>query len=123
LSARSAPVGGSSGGGSLTPFDKGYTRNEGTCGQSNVDFVYAFGPFGLDPRRRRLTRDGAELTVTPTVLDVLICLVRNAGRVVTKDELLDAVWPGRIVEEANVKQAVFTLRKALGPDGGGIVFG
>jgi DNA-binding winged helix-turn-helix (wHTH) protein len=90
-------------------------------GLGDNDFVYAFGPFGLDPRRRRLTRDGAELTVTPTVLDVLICLVRNAGRVVTKDELLDAVWPGRIVEEANVKQAVFTLRKALGPDGGGII--
>lgn len=78
---------------------------------------YVFGPFRLDPLQRRLTRGDAELTVTPTVLDVLIHLVRNPGRVVTKDELLDAVWPGRIVEEANVKQAVFTLRKLLGADG------
>ncbi len=78
---------------------------------------YVFGPFQLDMARRRLMRGDIVLTVTPTVLDVLICLVRNAGRIVTKDELLTTVWPGRIVEEANVKQAIFTLRKILGDEG------
>ena len=75
--------------------------------------IHAFGPFRLDLRRRRLSRDGTVLPLTPTVIDVLIHLASNAGRVVTKDELLEAVWPDRVVEEANVKQAVFTLRKAL----------
>ena len=83
--------------------------------------IYAFGPFRLDVRLRRLNRDGTQLALTPTAIEVLIHLVRNAGQVVTKDEVLDAVWPGRVVEEANVKQAVFTLRKALGADGDGII--
>jgi DNA-binding winged helix-turn-helix (wHTH) protein len=88
--------------------------------EQNQD-IHAFGPFRLDVRRRRLSRDATPLTLTPTVLEVLIHLVCNAGRVVTKDELLDAAWPGRVVEEANVKQAVFTLRKALGTHGDGII--
>ena len=83
--------------------------------------IYAFGPFQLDVRRRRLSRDGMPLALTPTVIEVLIHLVREAGHVVTKDELLDAVWRGRVVEEANVKQAVFTLRKTLGTDGHGMI--
>jgi DNA-binding winged helix-turn-helix (wHTH) protein/tetratricopeptide (TPR) repeat protein len=79
--------------------------------------AYAFGPFRLDPIRRRLTRDGEEVTLTPTALDTLIYLVEHPGRVVTKEELLDAVWPNRVVEEANIKQTVFTLRRALGEGG------
>ena len=68
-----------------------------------------------------MSRDGTVLPLTPTVIDVLIHLASNAGRVVTKDELLEAVWPDRVVEEANVKQAVFTLRKALGAEGEGVI--
>ena len=79
--------------------------------------LYAFGPFRVDPSRRRLTRGAEALTLTPTVFDVLLHLVARPGRVVTKDELLDAVWQGRTVEESNVKQAVFTLRRILGPEG------
>lgn len=79
--------------------------------------VYKFGLFRLDPTRRLLSRDGQPISLTPTVFDVLVILVENAGRVVPKEELLDAVWPGRVVEESNIKQAVFTLRRALAPEG------
>jgi DNA-binding winged helix-turn-helix (wHTH) protein/tetratricopeptide (TPR) repeat protein len=79
--------------------------------------LYAFGPFVLDPARRVLMRNAEPVALTPTVFDTLLHLVDNFGRVVTKEELLDAVWPRRLVEESNVTQTIFTLRKALGCGG------
>jgi DNA-binding winged helix-turn-helix (wHTH) protein/tetratricopeptide (TPR) repeat protein len=76
--------------------------------------VYEFGSFVLDPIRRTLTRAGAHVTLSPTVFDALLYLVEHPGRVVSKDELLDAVWPRKVVEDANVSQTIYTLRKALG---------
>ena len=78
---------------------------------------YRFGPFLLDPRHRILTRVGIPIILTPTLMEVLIQLVANPGKVVTKNQLLDQVWPERIVEESNVRRAISTLRRALGPDG------
>jgi len=75
---------------------------------------YAFGAFRLDPTRRALTRGGVAVTVSPKIFDTLLYLVENPERIVSKDELLDAIWPGRVVEEANVSQTIFTLRKLLG---------
>lgn len=79
--------------------------------------VYTFGPFELDVIRRNLRRAGEAVTLTPTVFDALAYLVENPGRIVTKDELLDALWPGRFVEEGNVRQTIFSLRRGLGPEG------
>jgi DNA-binding winged helix-turn-helix (wHTH) protein/tetratricopeptide (TPR) repeat protein len=78
---------------------------------------YAFGPFLLDPIRRSLTRSGMPVALTPKAFDALCYLAENPGRVISKDELLSALWPGRVVEEGNISQTIFTLRKALG-DGG-----
>jgi DNA-binding winged helix-turn-helix (wHTH) protein len=78
---------------------------------------YAFGPFLLDPIRRSLTRRGIPVALKPKPFDALCYLVENPGRVVSKDELLSALWPGRVVEEGNISQTIFTLRKALN-DGG-----
>ena len=78
---------------------------------------YAFGPFLLDPIRRSLTRGGTPVALTPKAFDALCYLAENPGRVVSKDELLSALWPGRVVEESNISQTIFTLRKALN-DGG-----
>lgn len=78
---------------------------------------YGFGPFILDPARRRLTCDSAPVALSPTLFDTLLYLVEHPGRVVSKDELMDAVWPRKIVEDSNISQTIFTLRKALAAAG------
>ena len=75
---------------------------------------YRFGPFLLDPAERLISHDGVPLTLTPKVFDTLLCLVRNSGHVLTKDELLSQVWPDTFVEEVNLAVNISTLRKALG---------
>ncbi|HEX4080760.1 MAG TPA: tetratricopeptide repeat protein [Rhizomicrobium sp.] len=79
--------------------------------------VYAFGRFRLDTVRRSLVRDGVPIALTPKLFDALLFLVENAGRVVEKDEIMIAVWPGRFVEEGNITQTIFTVRKALSAAG------
>ena len=81
---------------------------------SQVKQLFEFGPFRLDTGERVLTRAGALVPLTPKALDTLIALVRHAGHVAEKDELLKEVWPDTFVEEATLAQNVFTLRKALG---------
>ena len=76
--------------------------------------MYEFGPFSLDPDHRVISHQGTPLSVTPKVFDTLLCLVRNADRVLTKDELLKEVWPDTFVEEVNLAVNISTLRKALG---------
>src|SRR4029077_4202633 len=76
--------------------------------------LYRFGPFLLDPRRRTLTRAGSPVSLTPKAFDVLIFLVQNPSRLVTKEELLQAVWGDTFVEEGNLTQYISHLREALG---------
>ncbi len=76
---------------------------------------YLFGPFRLDPARRTLCRGDQTVPLTARAFDVLLALVERAGRTVEKDELLQLVWPDTIVEEANLTQQVFTIRRLLGP--------
>lgn len=76
----------------------------------------AFGPFVLDLRAATLRRDGRPVALRPRPFDVLGVLVRRAGELVTKDELLDAVWGTRFVTEGVIKTAVAELREALGDD-------
>jgi DNA-binding winged helix-turn-helix (wHTH) protein len=76
--------------------------------------MYEFGAFSLDSAERVLSRDGSSLTLTPKVFDTLLCLVRNRGRLLTKDELLKEIWPDTFVEEVNLAVNISTLRKALG---------
>ena len=77
-----------------------------------------FGEFALDPDRRLLTRSGVPVPLAPKSCDLLIYLARSPGRLVTKSELLAALWPGVTVEEGNVAFQVSALRKALGEEGG-----
>lgn len=73
-----------------------------------------FGPFRLDFEKRRLTtRDGRVVPLTPRCLDLLLLLAENPGRVVDRDQLLARVWPDVKVEEANLTQAVWMLRRDL----------
>jgi len=76
--------------------------------------VISFAGFELDPLRRRLLREGKPLSLHAKAFDVLVFLTENAGRVVSKDEILNAVWKDQFVEEANLTVQVSALRKALG---------
>jgi TolB-like protein/DNA-binding winged helix-turn-helix (wHTH) protein/Flp pilus assembly protein TadD len=76
--------------------------------------LYEFGPYRLDAQKRLLQRDGETIPVTPKALEILVVLVDRCGEVVSKDELMESVWPDSYVEESNLTQNVFLLRKALG---------
>src|SRR5215468_8713268 len=76
--------------------------------------VYRFDRFVLDPAERILSCAGTPVSLTPKAFDTLFCLVRNQGRVVTKDELLRQVWPDTFVEEINLAVNISTIRKAIG---------
>ena len=76
--------------------------------------LYCFEPFVLDPGRRTLYRADSPVSLIPKAFDVLLFLVQNPNRLVTKEELLQAVWADTFVEEGNLKQYISHLRKALG---------
>lgn len=76
--------------------------------------LYEFGPFCLDIGERLLIRDGRMTPLPPKVFDTLLVLVENSGRVVSKDELMQSLWPDTFVEESNLTQNISQLRRALG---------
>jgi DNA-binding winged helix-turn-helix (wHTH) protein/TolB-like protein/Tfp pilus assembly protein PilF len=75
---------------------------------------YEFGEFRLEPDERLLARNSQPIPLAPKAFDLLVLLVQNSGRLVTKDQIMQAVWPRSFVEEANLTVTVSTLRKALG---------
>src|SRR5688572_22027025 len=76
--------------------------------------AYVFGPFRLEWAKRRLWKDSKIVPLTPKALEILLTLVRQAGRAVDKDELMRAVWPDTFVGEETLTQNISTLRKVLG---------
>jgi DNA-binding winged helix-turn-helix (wHTH) protein/predicted Zn-dependent protease len=76
--------------------------------------IYEFGEFTLDAPERRLSRGSQSIPLAPKEHDLLLALVRNAGRLVTKSELLEQVWPASFVEEGILSVHISTLRKLLG---------
>jgi predicted ATPase/DNA-binding winged helix-turn-helix (wHTH) protein len=77
---------------------------------------FRFGGFELQPGERRLLANGQPAAVNPRAFDLLLALVERAGKLVSKNELLDLVWPNLVVEENNLQVHVSALRKILGPD-------
>src|SRR5262249_46512157 len=75
---------------------------------------YEFGPFRLDPVRRRLLRKGKPVPLTPKAFDTLLELVRQSGKTIEKDDLMREVWPDAVVEENNLNQNISALRRSLG---------
>jgi DNA-binding winged helix-turn-helix (wHTH) protein/Tfp pilus assembly protein PilF len=75
--------------------------------------IYAFGPYQFDITRRTLLRDGALVALSPKALELLRVLVMRHGELVTKEELIEDVWHGQAISDANLAQHVFMLRKAL----------
>ncbi len=73
-----------------------------------------FGPFTLDPAAHLLRRDGEPVALKPKVFDLLLLLAGNPGRLLSKQELMVGLWGGRFVEDSNLTQSVYELRRALG---------
>src|SRR3984957_13149417 len=76
--------------------------------------VWLFGPFSLDPEQRVLLRDGKPIALTSKAFEILNLLVENYGRGLSKEELIRQVWPDSFVDESNLTQHIFHLRKVLG---------
>jgi eukaryotic-like serine/threonine-protein kinase len=76
--------------------------------------LYEFGPFRVDPEKETLLREGEPVALTPKTFQILLVLIRHNEEVVTKDDLMKAVWPDSFVEEANLSRNISMLRKALG---------
>jgi TolB-like protein/DNA-binding winged helix-turn-helix (wHTH) protein/Tfp pilus assembly protein PilF len=76
--------------------------------------LYEFGEFRLDAQNRVLQNGGRPVAITPKAFEVLLLLIQHSGQVVSKDELMRTVWPDSFVEESNLTQTVFMLRKGLG---------
>jgi len=79
--------------------------------------VYRFGSFLLSQAERLLLNGEEHVSLTPKVFDTLLVLVENSGHLVTKERLLQEVWPGTFVEEANLSVNIASLRKALSKGG------
>jgi DNA-binding winged helix-turn-helix (wHTH) protein/Tol biopolymer transport system component len=80
---------------------------------------YAFGPFVVDRAQRQLLRDGQPIALQPKAFDLLMILVEKRGAVVPKEELLERLWPDTFVDESNLTQTIYVLRKTLGTDAAG----
>jgi DNA-binding winged helix-turn-helix (wHTH) protein len=84
--------------------------------QSSVDSAYRFGDFELHPRERLLKRAGTPVPLQPKAFDALLCLVRRAEHLVSKQELINTLWPSVHVSESNLTNTIVGLRKIVGRD-------
>ncbi len=74
--------------------------------------IYAFDRFRVDTERLELTCDGATVAVQPQVFSLLVFLIENSARVVSKDEIIETVWQGRIVGDGTLNARINALRRA-----------
>jgi TolB-like protein len=81
------------------------------------NLIYHFEDYVLDTDRRELRREGSLLSVEPKVFDLLVHLIGNRERVVSKDDLIGAVWNGRIVSESTLASCINAARNAIGDSG------
>jgi TolB-like protein/DNA-binding winged helix-turn-helix (wHTH) protein/Tfp pilus assembly protein PilF len=103
---------------------KGSTNREPEAAVDSLPAVqaYVFGPYRLEVPLRRLLRAGEPISLTPKAFDVLLALIERRDRVVDKTELMRLVWSDSFVEEANLSQTIFVLRKTLGQGADGSSF-
>ncbi|MCU1265876.1 MAG: cadC 15 [Acidobacteria bacterium] len=78
--------------------------------------MYEFGPFRIDMERYLLLRDEESIPLSPKAFETLVFLVQHRGEVGRKDDIMSSIWPDTFVEESNLAQNIFLLRKALGED-------
>src|SRR5262250_410597 len=85
--------------------------------QKGASLNFRFADFEIDVARHEMRRTGAIVHVEPQVFDLLVHLIRNRDRIVSKDELFEAIWQGRIVSEATLSSRISAARRALGDSG------
>jgi DNA-binding winged helix-turn-helix (wHTH) protein len=83
---------------------------------SLINHFYRFGEFTVDADQRVLLRHGQPLLLAPKVLETLLTLVENSGRIIEKEELMKRLWPDTFVEESNLTYCIVQLRKTLGDE-------
>src|SRR5262245_21104686 len=88
-----------------------------TAALGNGKLLYLFEDYALDTDRRELRRGGGLLSVEPKVFDLLVHLIGNRERVVSKDDLIAAVWEGRIVSESTLTSCINAARSTIGDSG------
>ena len=81
-----------------------------------IKHSYRFGEFTLDADQKVLLREGKPLLLAPKILETLLTLVQNSGRIIEKEELMKRLWPDTFVEESNLTYSIVQLRKTLGDD-------
>ncbi len=79
--------------------------------------IYSIGPVAIDTQAYEVRRDGTPISVEPQVFDLLVLLVENRDRIVTRDEIIERVWKGRIVSEAAISSRIKVARRVIGDDG------
>src|SRR5215207_8275032 len=84
--------------------------------------VFLFADFRIDAGERVLYRGQTPIRLAPKVFDILLALVSRSGRVVSKDTLMEEIWQNTFVEENNLTQHIFTLRRTLGESKDGTKF-
>ena len=82
--------------------------------QLKKEIFYEYGSFRLDPAEHRLTRNGIAVPLAPKAFELLLFLVQNQGRLLSKEQIMETLWPGSFVEEANLTVSISVLRKVLG---------
>jgi DNA-binding winged helix-turn-helix (wHTH) protein len=88
-------------------------RTASIIGSDTANHVYHFGSFCLNQAEQQLLRNSKPVRLAPKAFDVLLVLIQNKGCLVTKEKLLEEVWPDSFVEEANLSVNIANLRKAL----------
>ena len=86
-------------------------------GEYRVALIYRFDQFTLDTESLELLQAGKPIEVEPQVFSLLACLIENCDRVVSKDELIEIVWDGRIVSDGTLNTRINSVRRAVGDDG------
>ncbi len=79
--------------------------------------IYHFGEFEIDIDRYELRCDGNAVHIEPLIFDLLVHLIKNPGRIITRDELVEEIWKGRIISDATISTSIKQARKAIGDSG------
>jgi TolB-like protein/DNA-binding winged helix-turn-helix (wHTH) protein len=98
-------------------LENDFTIAPGRADRRGNAMIYRFGAFAIDTEAYELQQDGSPVAVEPQVFDLLVLLIENNDRIVTRDEIIERVWKGRIVSDAAISSRIKAARRAIGDDG------